>query len=83
MTLDEAREGIGLLVVYRRPHCAVEQGVITSVNDTYVFVRYGAQVGSAATDPADLQFLSRMAIDFLGIGARASSLPSSSVGEQT
>jgi len=55
VTLDEARASIGLLVVYRKPWCEVEQGVVTSVNDHYVFVRYGAQVGSQATDPADLE----------------------------
>jgi len=55
MTLNEARASIGLLVVYRKEFCEVEQGVVTSVNDYYVFVRYGAQVGSQATDPADLE----------------------------
>ena len=55
MTLDEARASIGLLVVYRRKGQPLDQGVITSVNDHYVFVRYGSQVGSAATNPADLE----------------------------
>jgi len=55
MTLEEARASIGLLVVYRRPGQPPDQGVITSVNDRHVFVRYGSQVGSAATNPADLQ----------------------------
>ena len=55
MTLDEARASIGLLVVYRRKNQPLDQGVITSVNDRYVFVRYGSQVGSAATSPADLE----------------------------
>lgn len=54
MTLDEAREHIGDAVVYH-PYAPdldpVEQGVITSVNDRYVFVRYGSQVMSAATAP--------------------------------
>lgn len=58
MTLDEARASIGLLVVYRRQGQDPDQGVITSVNDRYVFVRYGSQVGSAATDPADLERVS-------------------------
>lgn len=60
MTLDQARERIGQLVVYRAPHLSAtpEQGVVTSVNDTYVFVRYGTKVGSQATDPRDLEPIS-------------------------
>jgi hypothetical protein len=56
MTLDEARGRVGSLVVYRREYCAPEEGVITSVNDQYVFVRYGSQQTSQATDPRDLEF---------------------------
>ncbi len=60
MTLEEARRHIGHGVVYQRPGRRVwEQGVITSVNDTYVFVRYGSQTGSAATYPQDLELLAR------------------------
>jgi len=55
MTLEEARTSIGLLVVYRRKGQKPDEGVITSVNARYVFVRYGSQVGSAATNPADLE----------------------------
>ena len=55
MSIDEARASIGLLVIYRRKNRPPDQGVITSVNDRYVFVRYGSQVGSAATNPADLE----------------------------
>lgn len=59
MTLDEARARIGSAVVYRASHpgAAAEQGIITSVNDAYVFVRYGSNPGSAATRPEDLTFL--------------------------
>jgi hypothetical protein len=57
MTLDDARAHVGDGVVYRPAHGAREQGVITSVNDAYVFVRYGADQGSKATRPADLQLL--------------------------
>lgn len=56
MTLDEARHNVGRLVIYERPHCLREEGVITSVNDRYVFVRYGSGQTSQATDPADLVF---------------------------
>jgi len=55
MTINEARASIGLLVIYRRKGQKPDEGVITSVNDRYVFVRYGSQVGSAATNPADLE----------------------------
>lgn len=59
MTLDEARERIGLKVIYRSPgNPLAEEGVITSVNDSFVFVRYGSQAGSQATYPADLSPLS-------------------------
>lgn len=55
MTLDEARERVGHKVLYRTPGGVLrEEGVITSVNDQYVFVRYGSQAGSQATYPADL-----------------------------
>ena len=55
MSIDEARDSIGLLVVYRRKGQPPDQGVITSVTDRYVFVRYGSQVGSAATNPKDIE----------------------------
>lgn len=62
MTLDEARERIGAKVVYRAPHVRRdepgEEGVITSVNQTMVFVRYGSSAFSAATFPADLEAVS-------------------------
>lgn len=32
-----------------------ELGIVTSVNDTFVFARYGDRTGSQATSPADLQ----------------------------
>lgn len=58
MTLDEARGLIGQQVVYRAPHIgqteAGEQGVVTSVNDTYVFVRYGTHLTAQATPPERL-----------------------------
>lgn len=39
----------------RRP--VGEDGVITSVNDAYVFVRYTGDAGSKATRPGDLDWL--------------------------
>ena len=53
LTLDEARENIGNNVTYTPyegcDHSQLEYGVITSVNDTYVFVRYGTDRISKAT----------------------------------
>lgn len=58
MTLDEAREHIGSAVVYRPGGDSIEQGVITSVNDYCVFVRYGADTHSKATPAGMLEGLS-------------------------
>lgn len=54
ITLGQARDAVGRKVVYERPFCSKEVGVITSVNDTYVFVRYGTNQTSHATSPEDL-----------------------------
>jgi hypothetical protein len=54
MTLTEAAEHIGEPVVYTAPHGAREDGVITSVGATYVFVRYGGDSHSKATAPGQL-----------------------------
>jgi hypothetical protein len=57
VTLDEARQHIGKGVVYQAcSHCPREDGVITSVNDVYAFVRYAGDQHSKATDPAMLAF---------------------------
>lgn len=58
MTIDEARVNIGNKVIYYVgfPH---KEGVITSVNEIYVHVRYGSDVGSKATRPEDLELLAR------------------------
>ena len=56
MTIDEARAHVGDGVLYR-PRCGhTEEGVITRVSGTWVFVDYG-QGASQATDPADLELL--------------------------
>jgi hypothetical protein len=52
VTLDEARASIGRKVLYRAMTWEEDAGVITSVNDAYVFVRYGT--GIEATRPEDL-----------------------------
>ncbi len=52
MRLNEAREQIGRKVIYKSaPFAPIEVGVITSVNETYVFVRYGSDQHSKATYP--------------------------------
>lgn len=57
MTLTEAAENIGRKVTYPYPGgVGSEDGVITSVNARWVFVRYGADANSKGTDPAHLKF---------------------------
>lgn len=57
MTLDEAAQAIGLGVVYTPRGGRIEDGIITSVNEHYVFVRYAGDTGSKATRPEDLELL--------------------------
>jgi replicative DNA helicase len=58
VTLDEARRAVGSGVVYV-PHLGGlrEDGVITSVNADYVFVRYRGDQTSKATPPECLTLL--------------------------
>lgn len=62
MTIEQARDAVGRKVVYRAeyqtPREPGEEGVITSVNSQYVFVRYGAKAGSQATYPRNLELIS-------------------------
>jgi hypothetical protein len=59
MTLDECRAHIGHGVVYRPPDCGgPEDGVITSVGDRYVFVRYTSQHPGAHGQATPPEFLS-------------------------
>jgi hypothetical protein len=57
MTLDEARQNFGSKVIRISGHTPAEEGVITSVDDWYVFVRYGSRVTSQATSPSQLWLL--------------------------
>lgn len=61
VTLAEARERVGDAVIYGG-HCeglpVPEQGYITSVNDSYVFVRFGGAAHGVACRPDDLLWLS-------------------------
>lgn len=54
ITIEQAREHVGDGVVYKAGTSEVEQGVITSVNETTVFVRYLGDMGSKGTFPEDL-----------------------------
>jgi hypothetical protein len=57
--IDPKPADIGRKVVYRDPGgWKVEEGAITSFNDTCVFVRYGADTGSKGTRREDLEWLS-------------------------
>jgi hypothetical protein len=56
MTLGEAREHLGEGVVYRTAYGKTEDGVITSVGDRWVFVRYAGDQRSKATDPVPLEY---------------------------
>lgn len=51
MTIDQAADHIGATVIYRPNPATVEHGVIESVNDNYVHVRYGTGKTAKATAP--------------------------------
>jgi hypothetical protein len=57
MTLDEAKAYLGSKVAYLPRVGEPEHGVITGVNDTYVFVLYLGDRTAKATRPADLKLL--------------------------
>jgi len=57
--IDPQVEDVGRYVVYvgnRYPGGALERGVITSIGEHYVFVRYGSDVHSKATLRDDLDW---------------------------
>lgn len=60
MTIKEAKTSVGSRVIYEPfkgcSDSSQERGVITSVNDVFVFVRYGNDCYSKATRPDDLKF---------------------------
>lgn len=67
ITLEQARAALEATpspgVIYRAGHegAPAEQGIITSVSATYVFVRFGSQAVSSAVYPRDLEFLAAAA----------------------
>ena len=63
MKLEELKKSdVGRKVVYTPfvdcDPSLKEEGVITSWNDTFIFVRYGDEVHSKATTPSDIEFTS-------------------------
>lgn len=50
---------VGRGVIYKPRHGATEQGVITSYNNSFIFVNYGAACmgRGLATSPGDLDWL--------------------------
>jgi len=54
---DLTHHDLGRGVVYRQGFSHAEDGVITSWNEAYIFVRYGALGRVMATRPDDLDFL--------------------------
>jgi hypothetical protein len=73
---------IGRRVIYRLPHASelngtgkggqgIEEGVITSFNSAYVFVRYRADSHSKATARCDLEWASTPTPGGLAEGGRS------------
>lgn len=60
MTLDEARACIGRSVVYTSGYGPPEEGVITSVSKTFVFVQYAGQLHSKGTAPENLTLMAEV-----------------------
>jgi hypothetical protein len=56
--INPTKNDIGRKVVYRMSPIAIDEGVITSFNDAFVFVRYGANTTSAATKREHLEWTS-------------------------
>ncbi len=54
--IDPEADDVGRRVVYRPAHGAVESGVITSFNESFVFVRYGNDTRGQATRREDLEW---------------------------
>jgi hypothetical protein len=63
VTLEEARRTVGDGMTYcptrGKTRTPLDDGVVTSVNDTYVFVRFTVQGGGVACYPEDLEWLAK------------------------
>ena len=49
------KEDIGRKVVYEKQYM-LDEGIISSYNDKYIFVKYGTCATAQATSPEDLTF---------------------------
>ena len=49
------QEDIGRKVVYKN-RCTLDEGIISSYNEKYIFVKYGTCATAQATSPEDLTF---------------------------
>lgn len=58
--IEPTDNDVGRKVVYRAHHpgTQLEEGVITSFNESFVFVRYGSGTTSQATSRNDLEWIS-------------------------
>ena len=54
--VELTKKDVGRMVIYRVGSPVEERGIITSWNKKYVFVRYGNNAGSQATEARDLKF---------------------------
>jgi hypothetical protein len=54
LTIEEACRSIGSIVIHGSESAVMKYGVITSVGECLVFVRYRDDQHSSATRPADL-----------------------------
>lgn len=59
MTLDEARAHVGHGVVYADGYAPPEDGVITGVSASLVFVRYKGDLHAKGTRPENLTLLAQ------------------------
>jgi hypothetical protein len=67
-----SQDDIGRAVVYMRGDPPFDEGVITSFNDHFVFVRYGKDWHSKATHRSDLQWVHRVPARLRGAGVEES-----------
>lgn len=54
--IEPRKNDIGRKVIYRQGHSLQEEGIITSFNNSGVFVRYGNNTGSQSTRREDLEW---------------------------
>ncbi len=55
--IEPTHDDVGRKVIYTAWHNLSEEGVITSFNDQYIFVRYGGDVNSKATRRTNLDWI--------------------------